>query len=150
MRLHGRSPKHRDLTVARDYLQLFQEFFIMVLFTFEMRCWLAAAALGAMLGSAAYAQPTAVTPPLVSPVSATTAPASEKSVASASAFNGYKPYTDEPLGNWKAANDNVAQIGGWREYAKQAQQPDDTPAPTNKAGENIPKAAEVPTTKGKP
>ena len=113
----------------------------MVLFTFEMRCLLVAAALGAMLNSAAYAQPSGLT---------TTSASSEKSVASASAFNGYKPYTDEPLGNWKAANDNVAQIGGWREYAKQAQQPDDTPAPTNKAGENMPKAAEVPITKAKP
>lgn len=122
----------------------------MVLFTFEMRRGVAAAALGAMLGSAAYAQPTAVRPPSASPSaspsSATSAPSSEKSVASPSVFDGYKPYTDEPLGNWKAANDNVAQIGGWREYAKQAQQPDNMPAAAGKAAEPTSK----PITKAKP
>ena len=55
----------------------------------------------------------------------------------ASAFDRYKPYTDEPIGNWKAANDTTARIGGWREYAKQAQgldsRPDNTPASANKA-----------------
>ena len=109
----------------------------MVLFTFEMRRFVAAAALGAMLGSTASAQPTAVTP---------TSASSEKSVATPSVFDGYKPYTDEPPGNWKAANDNVAQIGGWREYAKQAQQPDNMPAAAGKAVEPTSK----PITKAKP
>ena len=113
----------------------------MVLFTFEMRRFVAAAALGAMLGSAASAQPTAVTP---------TSASSEKSVASPSVFDGYKPYTDEPPGNWKAANDNVAQIGGWREYAKQAQQPDNMPAAAGKAVEPTSKPLTKPITKAKP
>ncbi|MBC7648425.1 MAG: hypothetical protein H7197_04820 [Vitreoscilla sp.] len=39
----------------------------------------------------------------------------------ASAFESYKPYTDEPIGNWKTADDTTARIGGWREYARQAQ-----------------------------
>ena len=112
----------------------------MVLFIFKKHCRLSAAAVAVMLASASHAQPGPTAP----------AAASEKSGAGASAFDGYKPYTDEPPGNWKAANDNVAQIGGWREYAKQAQQPDDTPVPTNKAGENMPKAAGVPMTKAKP
>ena len=60
----------------------------------------------------------------------------------ASAFESYKPYTDEPIGNWKAANDTTAQIGGWREYAKQAQgmqsKPENTPAPATKAGQAMP------------
>ena len=38
-----------------------------------------------------------------------------------SAFNGYGAYSDEAVSNWKAANENVARIGGWREYARQAQ-----------------------------
>ena len=109
----------------------------MVLFTFEMRRFVAAAALGAMLSSAAYAQPTAITP---------TSASSEKSVASSSVFDGYKPFTDEPPGNWKAANDNVAKIGGWRENAKQAQQPDNMPAAAGKAVEPTSK----PITKAKP
>ena len=41
-----------------------------------------------------------------------------------SAFEGYKPYTDEKTIDWKQANDNTGKIGGWREYAKEAQQPD--------------------------
>lgn len=56
-----------------------------------------------------------------------------------SAFKGYQPYAEEKITNWRAANDTVERIGGWREYAKQAQQPADvpanTPAQTNKAGE---------------
>ena len=123
----------------------------MVLFTFKKHCRLSAAALGVMLASASHAQPGPTAPAAASQASSP-APATPaaKSGAGASAFDGYKPYTDEPRGNWKAANDNVARIGGWREYAKQAQQPEDTPAPTNKAGEKMPKAAEVPITKGKP
>ena len=113
----------------------------MVLFTFKMRRFVAAAALGAILGSSASAQPTAVTP---------TSASSEKSVDSPSVFDGYKPYTDEPLGNWKAANDNVGQIGGWREYAKQAQQPDNMPAAAGKAVEPISKPLTKPINKAKP
>ena len=37
-----------------------------------------------------------------------------------SAFEDYKPYTDEKIQGWKQANDNVGQIGGWREYAREA------------------------------
>ena len=44
-----------------------------------------------------------------------------------SAFEGYQAYNDEALSNWKAANENVARIGGWREYARQAQGEDGTP-----------------------
>lgn len=59
-----------------------------------------------------------------------------------SAFEGYRAYSDDKMTNWKAANDEVARIGGWREYAKQAQnlelKPDNTPA--TKAGDVKPKA----------
>ena len=44
-----------------------------------------------------------------------------------SAFDGYRAYNDESLSNWRAANENVARIGGWREYARQAQEVDGTP-----------------------
>ena len=37
-----------------------------------------------------------------------------------SALEGYQPYTDEKIVNWKEANDNTGRIGGWREYAKEA------------------------------
>ena len=59
-----------------------------------------------------------------------------------SAFEGYQAYSDDKMTNWKAANDEVARIGGWREYARQAQnlelKPENTPA--TKAGEVKPKA----------
>ena len=127
----------------------------MVLFVFKSHCRLSAAAVALMLASASHAQPGPTVPAAASQASST-APATPAAAASAnsgtgaSAFDGYKPYTDEPISNWKAANENVAQIGGWREYAKQAQQAGDTPAPANKAGEKMPKAAEVPITKAKP
>ncbi len=42
-----------------------------------------------------------------------------------SAFEGYKPYTDDRILDWKAVNDTTGRIGGWRAYAREAQQPDD-------------------------
>ncbi len=60
----------------------------------------------------------------------------------ASVFESYKPYTNESIGNWKAANDSTARIGGWREYARQAQgtesKPENTPEPVTKAVEATP------------
>lgn len=41
-----------------------------------------------------------------------------------SALEGYQPYTDEKTVNWKEANDTAGRIGGWREYAKEASQPE--------------------------
>lgn len=42
----------------------------------------------------------------------------------------YQSFTDEKVTSWKVANDKVGQIGGWRAYAKEAQQPDNSPTPT--------------------
>lgn len=50
-------------------------------------------------------------------------PAPPAPAAFRSAFEGYQPYTDEKIVPWKEANDNVGRIGGWREYAKEARQP---------------------------
>jgi hypothetical protein len=41
-----------------------------------------------------------------------------------SAFEGYKPYTDDKLLSWEEANDSTGQVGGWRVYARGARQPD--------------------------
>lgn len=57
-----------------------------------------------------------------------------------SAFEGYRPYTDEKMVNWKEANDNVGRIGGWREYAKQARQPAAKPQPPDAAAKPDPHA----------
>ena len=37
-----------------------------------------------------------------------------------SAFDGYQHYTEEKTSSWKESNDTAGQIGGWREYAKEA------------------------------
>ena len=103
--------------------------------------FLALLALSTLLASASQAQTAApksdVNPSVAAPFQ--------------SAFEGYRAYSDDAItdwkaSNWKAANDNVAQIGGWREYARQAQQPDTTVSPANQA----PVAAPTPTTKAKP
>ena len=47
-----------------------------------------------------------------------------------SPIEDYKAFVDEKVISWKAANDKVGQIGGWRAYAKETQQPDNTPVPT--------------------
>jgi hypothetical protein len=39
-----------------------------------------------------------------------------------SAFGPRRTADDKPL-SWREANDNVARIGGWRVYAREAQQP---------------------------
>jgi hypothetical protein len=40
-----------------------------------------------------------------------------------SALDAYRPYTDEPTGDWKKANDEVGRIGGWRAYLREANPP---------------------------
>lgn len=39
-----------------------------------------------------------------------------------SAFEGYRPFTEEKALSWKDANDTVGQIGGWRAYAREVQE----------------------------
>ncbi len=46
--------------------------------------------------------------------------AASESLRYRSAFEGYRRYADEPVTPWKAANDQVGRIGGWRTYAKEA------------------------------
>ena len=79
-----------------------------------------------LVASVTYAAASFAQTPAVSSTARTspTAPAR-------SAFEGYSAYSDEPVSNWQAANDNVARIGGWREYARQAQS--DQPAPPSVA-----------------
>lgn len=43
--------------------------------------------------------------------------------AFSSVFDGYQPYSEEKPANWRQANDNMARIGGWRAYAKEAAEP---------------------------
>lgn len=38
-----------------------------------------------------------------------------------SAFDTYQPQRDTATASWKASNDTVGRIGGWRTYAREAQ-----------------------------
>ena len=45
-----------------------------------------------------------------------------------SSFTQYRRLDDGKPVSWREANDTVTRIGGWRVYAREAQQPDPTPA----------------------
>ena len=45
-----------------------------------------------------------------------------------SSFSQYRRLDDGKLISWRDANDTVTRIGGWRVYAREAQQPDAAPA----------------------
>ncbi len=59
--------------------------------------------------------------------------AAQTTVSYTSPIADYLPFVDEKVSSWKAANDKVGQIGGWRAYAKEAQQPDNLPTPMQKS-----------------
>jgi hypothetical protein len=48
-----------------------------------------------------------------------------------SALKRYRPNRGEAPRSWKDANDEVARIGGWRAYAREAAQPDVPAAPAS-------------------
>jgi hypothetical protein len=79
---------------------------------------------------AAMAQPTAGTPverrPSVPASAASAAPASAAAgptgaLSYRSAFDGYRPFNDQPIVPWREANDLVARIGGWQAYLREGQ-----------------------------
>ncbi|MES2105297.1 MAG: hypothetical protein V4634_14850 [Pseudomonadota bacterium] len=41
-----------------------------------------------------------------------------------STLQHYRPFADQEVSPWKESNDNTARVGGWRAYARQAQEPD--------------------------
>ena len=59
------------------------------------------------------------------PASATPDVANAAPLPYRSAFEGYKPYTDDKLLDWREVNDTTGHIGGWRVYAKEARQAED-------------------------
>ena len=62
-----------------------------------------------------------------------------------SSFFRYRLLGDEKPLFWRDANDNVTRIGGWRAYAREAQQPDPAPAaPAAPATKTNEKAMPIP------
>jgi hypothetical protein len=54
------------------------------------------------------------------PAHAAEAPATEQ--AAATPFKQYQGWRDEPLQDWREANERVGEIGGWRTYLRESQQ----------------------------
>ena len=88
--------------------------------------------------SQVYAQPTLPSSGQAAPT--TTGASGASPLEFRSAFEGYKPYTDEKTIDWKRANDNVGEIGGWREYAREASQPETAAESTVIPAKTDPKA----------
>ena len=86
------------------------------------------------LSTIAAAQTAVSATPVPEPQQATLAPVYR------SAFEGYKPFTDEKIVNWKEANDTTGRIGGWRVYAKEASQPGGVSQPPASATQPAPQA----------
>jgi hypothetical protein len=63
-----------------------------------------------------------------------------------SAFAPFRRLGEEKAVSWRDANDNVARIGGWRVYAREAQQPNPAPAaaPATKPADSTPNAQPAP------
>jgi hypothetical protein len=67
-----------------------------------------------------------------------------------SAFRSYRTYRDEAIRSWTEANDEVARIGGWRTYAREAAVPDAAAAPPAAAPASSPAAKPLPQGTGGP
>ena len=93
----------------------------------------------ALLAVAASAVVAQTLPPAASAASAPPGSASTKLVYR-SAFEGYRPHTDQPVGSWQKANDLVGRIGGWRAYAREGQG-EAQPAPSSPTSPNSPAKA---------
>ena len=65
-------------------------------------------------------------------------------VAYRSSFTGYRGLSEQPVGDWRAANDTVGRIGGWKAYAKEAQDPETPSAVTPPTSAEPPQPAPEP------
>ena len=61
------------------------------------------------------------------------AKASVPALSYRSSFARYRGLGEDKPVSWREANDAVARIGGWRVYAREAQQPEPTPSGTEAA-----------------
>lgn len=48
-------------------------------------------------------------------------PPSPEQAAAPAPFERYQGWRDEPLLDWRAVNDRVGEVGGWRTYLREAQ-----------------------------
>lgn len=85
-------------------------------------CALPSLLLTALLAAQAQAQPTTTRPDPLDPKARVPATRYESSLGQARRIGDDKPVA------WRDANEAVARIGGWRVYAREAQQPDAPPS----------------------
>lgn len=78
--------------------------------------------------------PTAAPPVRPDPLDAK---ASVPALTYSSPFSRFRGLGDDKPVSWREANEAVARIGGWRTYAREAQQPDAVPSGT--AAPTVPK-----------
>jgi hypothetical protein len=98
--------------------------------------------------AAALATATALTPALAAGADPADPHATVPAVGYASPFKGYRAHAEPPVQGWRAANDEVKRIGGWRFYTREAQRaltapapasaPDKPPPPTPATGDGRP------------
>ncbi|MBI5716318.1 MAG: hypothetical protein HZC37_01370 [Burkholderiales bacterium] len=84
-----------------------------------------------MLASTAYAHAQTPTRARPDPLSAA---AEVPSAQYQSSLARYQRHADQPVGSWKAVNETVNRVGGWRAYAREAQEapaPAAAPAPAS-------------------
>lgn len=61
-----------------------------------------------------------------------------------SPLDGYRRLTEDKPLSWKGANEAVSRIGGWRAYAREAQQPDAAPSAPATRGAPVPASSTAP------
>ena len=104
---------------------------------------LAAQAHGARSPGSANPAPTVRPDPL-------DAKASVPALSYRSSFARYRGLGEDKPVSWREANDAVARIGGWRVYAREAQQPEPTPSSTDAAASPRPGGSGTDTAKPMP
>jgi len=81
------------------------------------------------LAQASSAASASKTSPPAAAASAAPASGTSNPLTYRSAFDGYRPFSDQPILSWREANDLVGRIGGWQAYAREGQGgPSPTPA----------------------
>lgn len=61
--------------------------------------------------------------------------------AVAAPFARYQGWRDEPVLDWREANERVGEVGGWRTYLREAHQPDADPGPAEHRHPTTPPAS---------
>ena len=91
-------------------------------------------ALGAIAAAASLAAVAQTAPPGPAPA--------QPEGGYSSAFEGYRPFAADEVGDWRKANETVREIGGWRAYAREIQGgAQGTPQPGGAAQSSAPGSA---------